>query len=184
MTFSMPMLPIIGSKAPSFSLPDQDGAVHTLRQYAGSWVLLYFYPKDDTPGCTMEACGLRDAWAGFRKIGAHVLGVSVDPVKAHAKFAVKYALPFPLLSDADKTVVAAYGVWAKKKFMGREYLGTLRHSFLIDPKGKIAKIYLNVSPKGHAEEVLADLATLSNGAKKGGARSGAAGLTTRAAKKK
>lgn len=153
-------------KAPAFSLPDQNGKIHALKDHAGTWVLLYFYPKDDTPGCTVEACTIRDRWADFDAVDATVLGVSVDPVKSHAKFATKFKLPFILLADAEKKVVNAYGVWAKKKFMGREYMGTMRHSFLIDPQGKIAKIYTEVKPAMHAGEVLADLAALKGGAKK------------------
>ncbi len=150
-------MPKIGAKAPSFSLPDQTGKVHALKDYLGQWVLLYFYPKDDTPGCTVEACTLRDNFPAFKKLKIAVLGVSVDPVKSHKKFAEKYELPFTLLADEEKKVVAAYGVWGQKKFMGREYMGTMRHSFLISPEGKIKKIYLEVKPALHAEEVLADL---------------------------
>lgn len=151
----------IGSKAPGFTLPDQDGKMHDLKDYAGTWVLLYFYPKDDTPGCTIEACAIRDNFPKFRKMKAVVLGVSADPVKKHAKFAEKYELPFTLLSDEKHELLDAYGVWAKKKFMGREYMGILRNSYLINPEGKIAKIYEGVKPKDHAEEVLADLKTLA-----------------------
>ncbi len=150
----------IGASAPAFTLPAQDGKTHALKDYAGSWVLLYFYPKDDTPGCTVEACALRDNFPKFKKLKAVVLGVSVDPVKKHAKFAEKYELPFTLLADEKKEVVEAYGVWGKKKFMGREYMGTKRWSFLINPEGKIAKIYEDVKPAQHAEEVLKDLAVL------------------------
>ncbi len=139
-------------------LPDQDGVSHKLSDYKGQWVLLYFYPKDDTPGCTMEACAIRDNFPAFGKLQAQVFGVSVDPVAKHKKFADKYKLPFTLLSDEDKLVVNAYGVWGKKKFMGREYMGTNRISFLIDPDGNIAKVYEKVKPKEHAEEVLTDLA--------------------------
>ena len=146
-----------GDKAPEFSLPDQEGKTHSLAGYRGKWVLLYFYPKDDTPGCTTEACGIRDAWSDFKKAGIVVLGASPDSVKSHAKFVKKYELPFTLLADADKELVNAYGVWAKKKFMGREYMGTLRNSFLIDPKGKIAKVYEGVKPADHAAEVLEDI---------------------------
>jgi peroxiredoxin Q/BCP len=156
----MPTLKV-GDRAPAFSLPDQEGKVRTLKDYAGSWVLLYFYPKDDTPGCTTEACSLRDNFPKFKKMKAVVLGVSIDPVKMHAKFIQKYDLPYTLLSDEKKELVNAYGVWAKKKFMGREYMGTLRWSFLIDPNGKIAKIYEGVKPAGHAEEVLNDLKSLN-----------------------
>lgn len=146
-----------GQKAPAFSLPDQDGKMHTLADYEGQWVLLYFYPKDDTPGCTKEACTIRDAWPKFKKLGIQVFGVSTDSTKSHAKFIDKYDLPFTLLADVDKKVVAQYGVWGEKKFMGRTYLGTNRMSFLIDPKGKIAKMYPNVKPDEHAAEVLEDL---------------------------
>jgi peroxiredoxin Q/BCP len=153
-------LPTVGSKAPAWTMLDQEGKEHSLSDYTGEWVVLYFYPKDDTPGCTKEACAFRDNLPKFKKINANVFGVSVDPVKKHAKFAEKFQLPFTLLSDEDKTVVNAYGLWAKKKFMGREYMGTLRTSFIIDPKGVIAKVYEGVKPETHAEEVLQDLKTL------------------------
>lgn len=146
-----------GMKAPVFSLPDQKGTIHKLADYKGQWVLLYFYPKDDTPGCTKEACMIRDSWPKFKKLGIQVFGVSVDSVKSHGKFVKKYDLPFTLLADEDKALVKKYGVWGKKKFMGREYMGTNRTSFLIDPAGKIVKVYENVKPDGHAEEVLSDL---------------------------
>ncbi|MBP9751892.1 MAG: thioredoxin-dependent thiol peroxidase [Candidatus Moranbacteria bacterium] len=149
------------SKAPSFSLPDQEGKEHTLKDYLGKWVVLYFYPKDDTPGCTVEACSFRDNYSKLKRTGIVVLGVSVDPMKKHAKFVEKYSLPFTLLSDEEKMVVERYGVWGKKKFMGREYMGTMRTTFLIDPKGKIAKIYENVKPDAHAEEILSDVKAFS-----------------------
>jgi peroxiredoxin Q/BCP len=148
------------SPAPVFTLPDQNGEEHSLKDYKGQWVLLYFYPKDDTPGCTKEACTIRDSFPKFKKLRIAVLGVSIDTVKSHKKFEEKYELPFTLLADDEKKIVKKYGVWAKKKFMGREYLGTLRTSFLIDPKGTIAKIYENVNPDVHADEILADLAKL------------------------
>lgn len=147
----------IGDMAPEIRLPDQDGNIHTLAQYKGSWILLYFYPKDDTPGCTKEACGIRDKYADFSKSDVIVLGVSIDPIAKHVKFREKYQLPFTLLSDEQKEVVNTYGVWGKKKFMGREYMGTNRTSFLINPEGKIAKIYENVKPERHASEVLEDV---------------------------
>lgn len=147
-----------GDKAPDFSLPDQDGKKHKLSDYKGSWVLLYFYPKDFTPGCTKEACGIRDNFAGFGKIGAEVLGVSADSVESHKKFAQKHQLPFRLLADEEKQVVKLYEVWQRKKIMGREFFGTKRTSFLIDPAGKVAKIYKTVKPAVHAQEVLQDLA--------------------------
>lgn len=150
----------VGQKAPAFALKDQTAKEHRLSDYAGSWVLLYFYPKDDTPGCTKEACSFRDNLPKYNKIDAVVFGVSVDSVKSHAKFAEKYGLPFTLLADEDKKMVEDYGVWGKKKFMGREYMGTMRRSFLVDPKGKIAKIYETVKPELHATEVLADLKAL------------------------
>lgn len=150
----------IGQAAPTFTLPDQDGNEHSLKDYQREWVVLYFYPKDDTPGCTKEACAFRDNLPKFKKIKAHVFGVSVDSVKKHQKFVEKFSLPFTLLSDEKKEVVEKYQVWAKKKFMGREYMGTLRMTFLIDPKGKIAKIYEEVKPETHAEEILSDLKQL------------------------
>lgn len=143
--------------APDFTLPDQDGQPHTLSKYRGQWVLLYFYPKDDTPGCTKEACSIRDDFPDFGKLNAVVLGVSVDPVQSHKKFSEKYRLPFTLLADPGKEVVNLYGVWGKKKFMGMGHEGTLRTSFLISPDGKIAKIYEGVKPEKHAQEVLEDL---------------------------
>ena len=153
-------LPILDTSALDFVLPDQDGVTHTLSANRGSWVLLYFYPKDDTPGCTTQACSLQEAFPSFSELGAVVFGISVDSIKSHKKFAEKYGLTFPLLADEDKKVVEAYGVWGMKKFMGREYLGTSRTSFLIDPKGIIKKIYENVKPGTHAGMVLADLQTL------------------------
>ena len=150
-------LPKVQSKAPAFKLLDQKGDSHALSDYKGEWVLLYFYPKDDTPGCTKEACAIRDSWKEFKKHNAVVLGISVDSVKSHEKFAAKYKLPFTILSDEKKEVVRKYGVWGNKKFMGRSYDGTFRTSFLINPTGKIVKIYEKVKPEIHAEEVLIDL---------------------------
>lgn len=153
-------MPTLQSPAPVFTLRDQNGIEHSLSDYRGKWVLIYFYPKDDTPGCTKEACMLRDAFPSFEKLDAVILGISADSEKSHKKFEEKYQLPFTLLSDTEKTVVKDYGVWAPKKFMGREFLGILRTSFLIDPEGKVAKIYENVKPAEHADEVLADLKSL------------------------
>ena len=153
----------INDLAPDFSLPDQDNKIHKLSDYKGKWVLLYFYPKDNTPGCTTEACTLRDAFEEFDRKNAVVLGVSADSPKSHAGFASKHKLPFTLLSDENKEVLTAYGVWAKKKFLGKEYMGILRNSYLIDPKGKIVKIYKGVKPAKHAEEVLVDLIKLQKG---------------------
>lgn len=154
-------LPKIKSLAPAFSLPDQNGVVHTLKEYKGKWVLLYFYPKDDTPGCTIEACTIRDQFKDFKKIDAAVLGVSTDSVKSHKKFVDAYELPFTLLADEKKEMVGEYGVYGEKKFMGRTYFGTKRTSFLISPDGKIAKVYENVKPEKHAAEVIVDVKSFS-----------------------
>ena len=153
-------IPKIGTKAPDFTLPDQEGKEHSLSSYKGKWVLLYFYPKDDTPGCTIEACILRDQFKDFKKIGAVVLGVSTDGVASHKKFANAYELPFTLLADVNKEVVGQYGVFGEKKFLGKTYMGTKRTSFLINPEGKLAKVYENVKPPVHAGEVIADLKVL------------------------
>ena len=150
----------VGQKAPDFELPDQDGKFHKLSDYRGQRVLLYFYPKDDTPGCTKEACAIRDSFPAFGKLKVKVFGVSVDSVKSHKKFSEKFNLPFAILADEKKETVKKYGVWGKKKFMGKEYYGTLRISFLIDLKGKIVKIYENVKPEIHAQEVLKDLSKI------------------------
>lgn len=156
-------LPSVGTKAPDFTLQDQDGVSHTLSQYKSQWVLIYFYPKDNTPGCTKQACTLRDAEPAFEKLDAVVLGISGDSVASHKKFVEKFQLPFPLLADTDKNVIEAYGSWGKKKLMGREYMGIFRNSFLISPDGTIAKVYEAVKPEKHAEEVLADIALLTHG---------------------
>ncbi len=147
-------------KAPAFALPDQEGRERALKKYLGKWVALYFYPKDDTPGCTAEACSFRDGYAKLKRAGIVVLGVSADSVKSHKKFSEKYSLPFPLLADEEKGVVTQYGVLRTKQFMGREYIGISRTTFLIDPMGKIAKIYENMKPDDHAEEILADVKKL------------------------
>lgn len=147
-----------GQKAPLFSLPDQKGKIHKLSDYKGKWVLVYFYPRDNTPGCAIEACKIRDDFSKFNKFKTKVLGVSTDSVESHAKFAQKHTLPFLLLADENKKVVKTYDVWKKKKFLGKEFMGTKRISFLIDPQGKIAKIYKTVKPTRHAQEVLTDLA--------------------------
>ncbi len=153
-------MPDIGSSAPQFSLPDQEGKEHALSEYAGKWILLYFYPKDDTPGCTIEACAIRDQFKDFKDIGAVVLGVSTDSVASHKKFATAYKLPFTLLSDVHKEVVGRYGVFGEKKFMGKTYMGTNRTSFLINPSLTIAKVYEKVKPELHAAEVISDLKAL------------------------
>jgi thioredoxin-dependent peroxiredoxin len=146
-----------GDKAPEFSVLTNGGASVSLSDYKGKNVILYFYPKDDTPGCTREACAFRDHFARFEQKGAVVLGVSTDPVKSHDKFVEKFKLPFTLLADVDKKIVEAYGVWGWKSFMGRKYLGTHRVTFLIGPDGRIRKIWPKVKPEEHAEEVLAAL---------------------------
>lgn len=147
----------VGMTAPDFESPDQDGKMHRLADYRGQWVLLYFYPKDDTPGCTKEACMISDNLPNFEKLETAVLGVSTDSVSSHKKFAEKYDLPFTLLADEKKDIVQKYGVWVERKFIGKIIPGTKRTSFLISPEGKIAKIYENVKPTEHADEVLNDL---------------------------
>jgi peroxiredoxin Q/BCP len=147
----------IGDKAPDFKLKDQTGKEHSLASYSGKSVLLYFYPKDDTPGCTKEACEIRDNFSVFKKLKLVIIGVSADSVNSHKKFSEKYNLPFILLADENKKVVKIYGAWERKKFMGREYYGIKRISFLIDPKGNIEKIYENVVPANHAKEVISDI---------------------------
>ncbi len=145
---------IEGLKAPDFELLDQDGKKHKLSDYKGKKVVLYFYPKDDTPGCTKEACNFRDDAKKYEKKGTVILGVSADDEKSHKKFAKKYELTFPLLADTDKNTVMAYNVWGKKSFMGDEYMGILRTTFLIDKKGIITKIFESVRPDDHSKEIL------------------------------
>lgn len=140
--------------APAFNLADETGTFHSLEDYQGKPVVLYFYPKDDTPGCTKEACSFRDGYGSYLKAGAVVLGVSPDSSKSHARFKEKYGLPFSLLADEDHQVSELYGVWGKKKFMGREFEGILRTTFLIGPDGTILKVFPNVKPDGHANVVL------------------------------
>jgi thioredoxin-dependent peroxiredoxin len=146
-----------GGKAPEFSLPADDGTTVTLASLRGKNVVLYFYPKDDTSGCTKEACEFRDTWKEVKESGAVVLGVSPDSVSSHQKFKQKYRLPFPLLADTDHRVAAAYGAWGEKSMYGRKYQGILRTTFLIDPEGRIARVFEKVRPAGHAAEVLAAL---------------------------
>jgi peroxiredoxin Q/BCP len=143
-----------GDQAPAFTASTQDGQTVSLSDFRGKHVVLYFYPKDDTPGCTKEACGFRDAFAGFGKKDTVILGVSTDPVKAHAKFVAKYQLPFTLVADEDRRIVEAYGVWGEKRFMGRKYQGTHRVTFLIGPDGTIKRIWPGVKPEEHPQEVL------------------------------
>jgi thioredoxin-dependent peroxiredoxin len=146
-----------GSAAPEFSAMTQDDKMVGLKDFPNQRVVIFFYPKDDTPGCTKEACGLRDLYSEIQKTGVQLLGVSPDPVKSHKKFAEKFNLPFPLLADEDKTIVQAYGVWGEKSFMGRKYMGVHRTTFLIETDGKIKKIWEQVKPDQHAAEILAAL---------------------------
>jgi thioredoxin-dependent peroxiredoxin len=146
-----------GDLAPDFSALTNGGGKISLAELKGKNVILYFYPKDDTSGCTKEACAFRDDFAAFKKRGAVILGVSPDSVKSHDKFVKKFSLPFTLLADEDKKIVEAYGVWGMKIFWGRKYLGTHRVTFLIGPDGRIKKIWPDVKPEEHAEEVLAAL---------------------------
>src|SRR5450432_2223131 len=146
-----------GDVAPKFSATTNGGGKISLADYKGLIVILYFYPKDDTPGCTKEACAFRDHFADFKKAGAVILGVSTDAVKSHDNFVAKFKLPFTLLADEDKKIVQAYGVWGEKTFMGRKYQGTFRVTFLIGADGKIKQIWPEVKPEEHAAQVLAAL---------------------------
>jgi peroxiredoxin Q/BCP len=157
---STPAGPADGQAAPEFRLQDQKGDWHTLGQYSGKWVVLYFYPKDFTPGCTKQVCTFRDDVIALRKAGAEVIGVSLDDVKSHAEFAEKYHVPFPLLSDNKQTTAKEYGVLTTK--MGMTY--AKRETFLIDPQGKVAKHYVNVDPEKNSKQVMDDLATLTKSA--------------------
>ena len=147
----------VGDKAPEFTLPSSDGEEISLKDFRGKKIVLYFYPKDDTPGCTKEACSFRDNLARVKRKGAVVFGISADSKKSHQKFIEKYDLSFPLLSDEKKEVVNAYGVWKEKAFMGRKYMGIERTTFIIDKEGKIVHIFSKVKVDGHVEEVLAIL---------------------------
>jgi peroxiredoxin Q/BCP len=146
-----------GRKAPAFSLNDQHGKTHALADYAGRWVVLYFYPKDDTPGCTAESCAFQDSLPKFKAGKAVVLGASILDEKSKAKFAGKYNLTFPLLADADHAVAEKYGVWQEKSRYGRKYMGIVRTTYLIGPDGKVARRWDNVKVDGHAEEVLREV---------------------------
>ena len=144
-------------QAPDFSLPDQTGSVRSLKDFAGKWLVLYFYPKDDTPGCTTEACSFRDGRDVLQEMGAEVIGVSGDSVKSHAKFAKKYNLDFTLLADEDHAIVKAYGSWAPKKLFGHEFIGIHRDTYLINPRGEIVRKYQGVDPKTRVGEIMRDL---------------------------
>lgn len=149
-----------GDAAPDFSLPDPNGNLVNLADFRGKRVVLYFYPRDNTPGCSKEACGFRDAFEQFQTQDIMVLGVSTDDAKSHSKFSQKFDLPFLLLSDADGQVATRYESYGLKKFMGKEYMGISRNTFVIDPAGKIEKIYLKVKPEDHAAAILSDLSRL------------------------
>lgn len=147
-------------KAPDFSLPDQNGTLHSLADYAGAWLVLYFYPKDDTPGCTAEACAFRDGRDVLAALGAEVVGISKDTVRKHTSFVQKHQLNFTLLSDTSTETIQAFGSWKLKKFMGREYMGINRDTYIINPEGYIAKKYEGVNVKTHFDEVSKDLQAL------------------------
>jgi peroxiredoxin Q/BCP len=148
----------IGDPAPAFSLPDQNGESVSLSDMRGLRVVIYFYPKDDTPGCTKEACNFRDQWSAFEQHNIAVLGISKDGAASHSKFINKYELPFTLLTDAEPCPVAdSYGSYGLKKFMGREYMGMMRHTFVVDPEGKIERIYTKVKADTMADDILRDL---------------------------
>jgi peroxiredoxin Q/BCP len=146
--------------APDFNLQDETGTLRRLSEWRGKPVVLYFYPKDDTPGCTAEACNFRDDYSQYERAGVTILGISPDSPRSHAKFKAKYHLPFTLLADTNHQVCEQYGVWGRKKFMGREYDGVFRTTFLIGPDGNILKVFENVKPGEHSGEILAVLETL------------------------
>ena len=149
-----------GIKVPNFSLPDQNGQVHNINDYKGRWVIVYFYPKDLTPGCTTEACNFQDALPDFTSIDAVIFGISKDSVDKHKKFADKYNLHFNLLSDENSNVCEQFGVWQKKSMYGKEYMGIVRSTFIVNPDGKIVKVYPKVKVKEHHTEILNDLKEL------------------------
>lgn len=153
-------MPTPGDRAPAFALTADDGHAVRLSDLRGRPVVLYFYPKDDTPGCTKQACSFRDAWDDVGKAGALVFGVSPDSVASHQKFRAKYRLPFPLLSDPDHRVADVYGAWGEKSMYGKKYQGILRTTFLIDGAGTVRRVFEKVKPEGHAEEVLAAIQQL------------------------
>jgi len=147
----------VGETAPAFELPDQNGKTHMLSDYRGKWVVLYFYPKDMTPGCTIEACNFRDSFSAFSDLDVIILGVSKDSIVTHAEFSKMYELPFPILSDLNSTVCEEYGVWQERSTNGKKFMGINRATFIIDPKGKIAKIYDKVDVKEHSQELLDEI---------------------------
>jgi len=147
-----------GVKAPDFELKDSEGNLHKLSDYAGQTIVVYFYPKDDTPGCTKEACSFRDSYAEFNKAGVTIIGISPDKVASHKKFKDKYALPFTLLADPDHKVCEAYGVWGLKKSFGREYEGVFRTTYVLGPEGEVKRVFEKVKPSDHSKEVLREVA--------------------------
>lgn len=144
-------------KAVNFSLPDQNNKIHSLKDYKGQWVVVYFYPRDDTPGCTKEACGFRDKSQPYKDKNIVIIGISKDSVDSHKKFAEKYHLNFPILSDASRETIKAYGAWGEKNFLGKTFEGVLRKTFLIGPTGEIRKTYDKVDVLNHAETILQDI---------------------------
>ena len=150
----------VGKAAPDFKLESHAGGTVSKKDLAGQWAVIYFYPKDSTPGCTTEACDFRDNWQRVQKAGARVYGVSADTIKSHEKFAANQSLPFPLLSDPDKTMIEAYGAWGEKKMYGRTMMGIIRSTVLIDPKGVVREVWPKVKVAGHVDAVLARLAEL------------------------
>lgn len=150
----------IGTKAPAFALVDQDEVKHTQKELTGAWTVVYFYPKDDTPGCTKEACTIAEIYQEFEKIGVQVFGVSKDSPASHKKFAEKYQLPFTLLSDESTEMIQAYGAWQERSMYGKKFMGTARVTYIFDPKGKVVKVYPKVTPADHALQLLKDLAEL------------------------
>lgn len=154
----------VGDNAPAFSAPDETGKMHSLKDYKGQKVVLYFYPKDDTPGCTTESCAFRDNFKAFGKMNVAVLGVSKDSVKSHAKFKEKFDLNFPLLSDENGTLCEDYGVWAEKSMYGKKYMGIERSTFLIDEQGKIVGLWRKVKVEGHVDDVKATIEKMKKAA--------------------
>ncbi len=144
----------VGQRAPQFTLPDQDGTEVSLQDLAGRPVVVYFYPKDDTPGCTTQACAIRDQWSEFEEAGAVVLGISPDDVDSHGRFAAKHDLPHRLLADPERTVIEKYGAWGTKSMYGKEYQGVIRSTVLVGPDGKVAEVWPKIQPKKHADAVL------------------------------
>jgi thioredoxin-dependent peroxiredoxin len=151
-------MPAVGDPAPDVALPDETGTVHRLSNQAGRWTILYFYPKDDTPGCTKQACGLRDSWSRVTDSGVQVFGVSPDSVKSHAKFREKYGLPYRLISDDGHRLADAYGVWIEKSKYGRTYYGNERSTFVVGPDGRIEHVLAQVKPAEHVDQLMEALA--------------------------